>query len=75
MPIHLLRPDDGTSYLCEEPLIAGPHIKTEAALPGLKLCETCANERKRLMSGKPSLEQMKTWWTGGLVEFRKEMNR
>jgi hypothetical protein len=31
-------------------------------------------ERKRLMDGKPSLEQMKTWWTGGLVEFRKEMN-
>jgi hypothetical protein len=75
MPIHLLRPDDDTGYLCGEPLIAGPHVKKEAALPGLELCKTCADERKRLLAGNPSSEQMKNWWAGGLVEFRKEMTK
>jgi hypothetical protein len=75
MPIHLMRPDDGISYLCGEPLMAGPHIKTKTSKPGLKLCETCVEERKRLMSGKPSLEQMKTWWVGGLNDYRAEMTK
>ncbi|MHC4635682.1 MAG: hypothetical protein ACYSYU_10825 [Planctomycetota bacterium] len=74
MPIHLMRPDD-TGYLCGEPLMAGPHIKTKAAKPGLKLCEACADERKRLMAGKPSPEQMKNWWAGGLNDYRAEMTK
>jgi hypothetical protein len=75
MPIHLLRPDDDIGYLCEEPLIAGPHIKTETAKPGLELCKACVEERKRLMAGKPSLEQMKNWWAGGLNDYRAEMTK
>jgi hypothetical protein len=55
--------------------MAGPHIKTKAAKPGLKLCEACADERKRLMAGKPSPEQMKNWWAGGLNDYRAEMTK
>jgi hypothetical protein len=75
VPIHLLRPDDDIAFLCKESLIVGPHIKTEAAMPGLKLCEACVEERKRLMSGKPSPEQMKNWWAGGLNDYRAEMTK
>jgi len=72
LPIHLLEKNEEI-YLCGEPLLKGPHIIADNAKPGLKLCEICVEERRRLKDGKPSSKQMKNWWTGGLTDFRNEI--
>jgi hypothetical protein len=71
IPIHIAT--DEAIYLCGMPQTNEPVTKTGRPKPGLKLCEICMEERKRLMTREPTIDQVKNWWVGGLDGYRKEM--
>ncbi len=69
---HIKIKGKSTTFLCGAEKPDNYEVKIQA-LPGRKLCPECVRERNRLIDGRPTLEQIATWWYGGQAAHKREL--